>query len=379
MIRDIAHINIPDFPIETARVIDSGLRERPVVIASGNSSRSVITCSSMEARNEGVKTGMYLSQALQYCRALNILQPEPKLYQAALKSVAKLISNYSPTIEISSPGHLYFDISGTKNLFGNGEDLIARIQKELKLELSLKGALGLASNKLVSRIASHVIKTNDILKIPQGKEARFIAPIYVIHLPVNENIEKQLIELLNITVIGQITNIPIANLTRVFGKFGNMLFDQARGIDNSPVIPKETKLEVSEEITLPEDTNHLDEIAHYMKEITDKVGEKLRNNSYGANELSLTISYSDGVEKKLKTRVNRAVDNFSMFEMLYKIFKKQEKRTRVKCLKISASNIVKVNYQMNIFKLAGREKRETLSYCIDDIRERFGNQLIRYA
>ena len=379
MMRDIAHINIPDFPIETARVVDSGLREKPVIVASGNSSRAVITCSSREARKEGVKTGMYLSQAMRYCRTLSILQPEPQLYQTALTSVTKLISNYSPTIELSSPGHLYLDISGTKRLFGNGEDLIARIQKEMKRELSLKGALGLASNKLVARIAAHVIDAKEILFIPRGTEAGFLAPIKVRHLPVNEDIGQQLIALLNINLIGQITTIPLANIIRVFGKHGFLLYDQAQGIDNTPVIPKEATLEVSEDMTLPEDTNHLDEVARYLKEITEKVGERLRNNGYGAKELALTISYSDGVEKRLKTRINCAVDNISMFEKLYTIFKKQEKRTRIRWLRISASNIVNVNYQTSIFKLAGREKREALSYCIDDIRERFGRQIIRCA
>ncbi len=379
MTRDIAHINIPDFPIETARVVDSGLREKPVIVASGNSSRAVITCSSIEARKEGVKTGMYLSQALRYCRTLSILQPEPQLYQAALTSITKLASNYSPAIELSSPGHLYLDISGTKRLFGNGEDLIARIQKEIKRELSLKGALGLAANKLVARIAAHVIDAKEILYIPRGTEAGFLAPIKVNHLPVNQDIGQQLIALLNINVIGQITTIPLANLTRVFGKHGLLLYDQAQGIDNTPVIPKEATLQVSEDMTLPEDTNRLDEVAHFLKEITEKVGERLRNNCYGARELTLTIHYSDGVKKEVRTRVNLAVDNISIFEKLFNIFKKLEKRTRISWLKITASNIVKVNHQMNVFKLAGREKREALSYCIDDIRERFGNQIIRCA
>jgi DNA polymerase-4 len=179
----VLHINISAFPIGVERAVDARLRARPVVIAGQGSGRGVVLAVSREAYLEGVLKGMPVAQAQKICGGLIIIPPNEPLYRQAAEAVADHLRSYSPLIEQWRAGHMFVDLTGTRRLLGLAVDTAARIQRELRERFSLRNSVGVAGNKLVSRVASRVIRPRGVCDIFPGGEAAFLAPLEIQVLP----------------------------------------------------------------------------------------------------------------------------------------------------------------------------------------------------
>jgi len=181
--RQIIHLTVTAFPIAVERVIHPEWRFRPVVIAPPGSVRSVVTALSSEARDSGVRIGMALARAMKYCRNLVVLPPNEPLYARASRAIYRVLEEFSPVLEPSGYGHAYLDITGTIRLFGPARDTAWNAQKEIRRQLRLDASLGVASNKMVSKIASEVTRPSGLQDVPCGDESSFLSPLPVRWLP----------------------------------------------------------------------------------------------------------------------------------------------------------------------------------------------------
>lgn len=382
MDRQVVHINVAEFPVAVERVIDRSLRTRPVAVASGQGPRAVIASVSPEAKAEGVHRGMRVAAAHKYCRSLRVLPPNPQLYRRANDALLCLTSAYCPLVEPTRPGHLFLDITGTHRLFGPALDMSAGIQREIAARLRLGAAVGLACNKLVSRIAAHSIPPVNLHDVPTGNEAVFLAPFPLRRLPAVRTVSHtEMFELLNLNTIGQMAAVALHQLIGAFGQRGYVLHEQAMGIDNTPVLPPETKPFIAEQRTLSQDSNCLDELADYLRSMTEQVGMQLRRKSTGAKTLKLTLRYSDGetVTRQRRTKFP-ASDNTTLFGKLYGLLTGLNRRTRIQWMQITALDIVQAAQQLYLFPpKEGENGRHALSATMDAVRSRFGNKAIQYA
>src|SRR2546428_752177 len=162
MDRAILHLDIPAFPIAAERVVTPRLRDRPVVVAPSSSTRAPVLVSSLEARRAGVFRGMPLARAVRICRALTVPPPNEPLTRRASEAILKILSCYSPLLEPAGPGHVFLDMTGTRRLFGEAVNSADRIQREVRERLQLASTLGVASNKLVSRVAAPGIRADPL-------------------------------------------------------------------------------------------------------------------------------------------------------------------------------------------------------------------------
>ncbi len=158
--RSIVHLNVADFAVAVERVVDSRLRDRPVIIAPQGASRAMVYDMSEEAYQAGVRKGMALRRAQRLCgRGAEILPPHPDRYERAMQAFFKHTLPYSPRIEAEErTGHLFVDLTGTGRLFGPPPDVAWRIRKTVKTDLSLDPIWSVAPNKLVAKVASRVVK-----------------------------------------------------------------------------------------------------------------------------------------------------------------------------------------------------------------------------
>ncbi|MCJ7813320.1 hypothetical protein MUP95_08415, partial [bacterium] len=188
MNRNIVHLRIDGFPVAVERLRDTSLKEKPVVVCSRHSPRSLISSSSREARREGVWEGLPLTKALQHCRRLIVLPPDERLYRQTENQVIHLLERYSPLVESGHWGRFYMDMTGTARLFGNVQNSAFRIQREVFTSIGLRNTLGAGSNKLVSSIAARVVESHgDLYAVPFGSEASFLAPLRAKILPAVHN------------------------------------------------------------------------------------------------------------------------------------------------------------------------------------------------
>lgn len=382
--RHIIHLHIPTFSIAVARVCQPGLRDRPVAVAPPQSERSLIVSVSPEARNEGVFKGMPLSRAIKLCPGLTVLPPNSRLTEKASHALAELASQYTPIWEPSRPGHIYMDITGTERLWGKAKDTAYHLGEEIKGRLHLSGTVGVAGNKMVSNIASRIMPSGGVLDVDHGREALFMAPLKVNLLPgIGHTRQKILLEELSIIRVRELAALDMGNLKLIFGRQAYLIHQRAIGIDPSPVCPSPMKPMVAEKITFPLDDNDDHKLLGALYTLVERCSYRFRKRALFPRKAALLIRYSDQVEAKgqLKLPCMSSLD-LDLYEPLEKLFLKTcNRRVRVRFMRIWFWEFSHPTPQLSLFHAPspGAKKRAKLTQALDRIRERHGEEAIKYG
>ena len=384
MTRHIIHIHISAFAIALERANRPELRGRPVVVAPHGSERAVILSESTEARREGIFKGMALSSAVKFCPELIVLPPNPCLIEKGTRLLAGMASRYTPIWEPSRPGHLYMDITGTERLWGRAKDTACRIRNEIKVRLSLYGTIGVAGNKMVSSIASRVKPSEGIFDVDHGREPAFIAPLRVDLLPgVGHVRRRMLLEELNISLIREVAVLDVNSLKLIFGRYAWVIHERSMGIDPTPVNPPLLKPEVSESITLPSDENDDRKLLGVIYSLVEKCSQRLRRNGMIPGRASLILRYSDQMEVSRQVGLSRGSltdsDLYAVMEQLF--FKIYQRRTCIRFIRVRFSDLSLPSPQLSLFPPYSddKEKEDRITLALDCIRERYGDELIKYG
>jgi DNA polymerase IV len=381
MEREIIHIDIAAFAVAVERVIHPVLRGHPVVVAPIGASRSVVTALSREAWEAGIRKGMVLAKAVRYCPDVTILPPNEPLYTRASRAISRILQEFSPVLEPSGYGHTYLDITGTGRLFGPPRDTAWRAQKEIQRQLRLDASLGVATNKMVSRIASEVSKPLGLQDVRPGDEPSFLSPLPVRLLPgVGPQTQASLNEL-NIRIIRDIVQMKLEHLTLAFGRLGLMLFQCARGIDNTPVYPERALPAMEQEKVLAEDSNDYALLKNALFELCDRAGEQLRAEGQRAGRLELRVRYSDyresGAKAPLAPPLQSAAILYARCEPL--MDRVLSRRTRVRSLHLRLTNLTHGSVQLELFSDPRPVKQARLESALDALRKRYGTGVLKRA
>jgi len=272
-------------------------------------------------------------------------------------------------------------MTGTTRLFGVTKDAAAKIKREMQSRLYLESSLGVASNKLVSKIASTVIKPVGLQDVEIGDEKKFVAPLTTSYLPhINQQIRDQLLEF-NIQFIREIAEIPLRHLTVAFGRLGLWLHQAANGIDSTPVRAPQAMPNIFEEQTLAEDSNDFLYLRSVLHRLVEKAALQLRQSGRTAKKFSLEIFYSDQKsafgQQKMSAASNLTNELFLPLESLF--WKILTRRTRVRKLSVRFFQLAPAARQLSLFKTATDTKTQHLSPALDEIRSKFGHNAIQLA
>jgi DNA polymerase-4 len=371
--RQIIHLTIGSFPIAVERVVNSELRGRPVVVALPGSARSVVLALSSEAWDSGVRKGMVLSKATKYCRNVIVLPPNEPLYGRASRAIYRVLEEYSPLLEPSGYGHAYLDITGSIRLFGPARDTAWNAQQEIHRQLRLEASLGIASNKMVSRIASEAIPSSGLQDVPYGNESSFLAPLPVRTLPGVGFQTERLMEELNLRIIRDIAATRLEHLTLAFGRSGLTLHQHALGIDNTPVRPARAVPAVDCEETLGEDSNEYDQLKRVLFRVCDQAGKELRRKKQCAGRMHLLVRFTDQQEKE---RILKIIPPAQSSAVLYAralpaLNLILNRRTRVRSLHLRLTDLSTGLVQMDLFANPLIERQSRLESALDQLHRRW--------
>jgi DNA polymerase-4 len=378
MEREIVYVTIPGFPVAVERVIHPDLRGRPVVVAPLGPARSVVTGLSSEAWSAGIRKGMALAKAMRYCRSTIVLPPNEPLYLRASRAIIKVLESFSPVIEPSGHGHAYLDITGTGRLFGPPRDTAWRAQKEIRRQLHLDTSFGVASNKMVSKIASDVTRPSGLQDVPHGDEPSFLSPLPVRLLPgIGPQTEGQL-EDLNIRIIRDIAAMKPEHLALAFGRLGFVLHQRALGIDSTPVHPKRAVPALEQEKVLPDDSNDYELLKKALADICERAGRQLRDTKQRAGRMELHIRYADYEEDGRTLKIappgqSSAVLYARALTALDLILKR---RTRVRSMHLRLTDLSFGSVQLELFADPKPERRLRLEIALDGLRHRYGESVV---
>jgi len=211
--RSIIHLNVADFAVAVERVVNSALHDQPVIVAPLQAARAAVYDMSEEAYGDGVRKGMLLRQATRLCRSARILAPRLDLYRRAMNAFVGEARAYSPVVEYGAEdGHLFLDVTGTHRLFGTAPDVGWRLRKQVRDKLRIDPIWSLAANKLVSKVASRLVKPLGEYIVGSGEEELFLAPLPLHLLPGVATAEMQRLLEFNIRKIGQLASLNRSHL-----------------------------------------------------------------------------------------------------------------------------------------------------------------------
>lgn len=403
MDRSILHVDVPAFPIAVERVLAPGLRDRPVIVAPSGGPRATILAASPEAARDGVRAGMPVRAAARRCPGVVLLPVNELLYQRAAAAITALLHAYSPLVEPSAHGQSYLDLTGTGRLFGHAADVAARIRREIAGRLRLPATVGVATNKLVSRVAARVIRPDGLCDIFPGGEAPFLEPLPIGFLPGAAGSKARAqFEDLGISRIGDLLHLSPTQINIAFGRSGRRLHRQASGIDDSPVRPPESCRAVTEQATLAEDSNARAVLQRTLWHLCERAGARLRRLGATPRRLRLTVRFSDAVTTTGSALLPApTAAELPMFAAAQALFDRVlSRRVCVRTITLAGFDFVRDSRQLTLFDpqefdapaaggpgeydpAQGGGRRigaaETLAGAIDRIRGRFGAESILWG
>ena len=374
----ILHLAIPRFPIAVARVARPELRERPVAIAPAHSDRALLVAASAEAEQDGVWPGMPLHRALRRCPRLQLLLPDPVLLGRASQALERLVGDYTPVWEPAGGGRLFLDLSGSSRLLGPGRDAAARLDRDIRQRFRLDGQVGVAGNKLVSRIAAGYLHRPGVCDVFPGSEGAFIAPLPITLLPgIGHKRQRTLLDELNLRQISELARLDLPQLAPVVGPFAPLLYQRARGIDFSPVTPRRTQPRISAGSILPRSTNSELLLQAELCRQVEECGLLLRQRRLSCQKLQLCLDYIDGVNhcRTLQLTPPTCDDSILLIAADSLLQTCRERRTQVRAMRFDCLELLSPT-QLSLFD-APRSRHSMLQEGLDQLRSKYGLQIVQ--
>jgi DNA polymerase IV len=384
MDRAIIHLNVADFAVAVERMVDSRLKDRPVIIAPEGAARSTVYDMSNEAFLAGVRKAMPLKQALRLCNDACVLPPHQDRYERAMKAFLKHALVYSPLTETGEgDGHIFIDVTGSCRLFGPPMDMAWRLRKQIHKNLGFDPIWSVAPNKLVAKVATRLVKPTGEYIVAAGEEKDFLAilPLYLI--PGIEKDDLLLFTEFDFINVSQVLSLNLKQLQVLFGNRSKFLYETVRGIDFSPVLPVGTKVpKVLLDHVFGDDTNDISKVESILYRLVEIAGKQLRQQRLAARQLALSIDYSDGLRCIRQKKANPPTANdMALFDLARKVLDLVWfRRVRIRHIRMICDRLIfPPAQQLEIFSEGFEKNRRRISLmeAIDSIRNRFGDHAIR--
>jgi len=367
--RHIAHFDLDAFFVSVECLKDSRLKGRPLIVG-GAGDRGVVAACSYEARKFGIHSAMPIKLARRLCPDVMIIRGDMESYSKYSRLVTDILQDDTPLFEKASIDEFYIDMTGMDKYHGC-RLFVEKLQTKVLKESGLPVSYGLASNKLISKVATNEVKPNGQIEIPFGQEKNFLAPLKVGKLPgVGQETAAKLIRR-GVETVRTLAAIPIEMMETLFGKPGIDLWRKANGLDDSPVIPYREQKSISTERTFQTDTIDLKFLHAELVRMTESIGFELRaqNKLTGCVTVKLRYSNFDTVVRQKTVDYTNA--DLVLLNTAQEIFEKlYDRRMLIRLLGIRFTKLVPGNYQIKLYE--DTQEMINLYQSIDSIKRRFG-------
>jgi len=251
-LRKIVHIDMDAFYASVEQRDDPQLRGKPVIVAwRGN--RSVVCAASYEARKFGVRSAMPAVRAERLCPTAVFLPPDFPRYRAVSRQVHEIFRRHTDLIEPLSLDEAYLDVSENKTGLSTATLVARTIREQIRKELHLTASAGVAPNKFLAKIASDWKKPDGLFVIQPEEVDGFLLPLPVGRLPGVGKVTEEKLKSLDVCTIADLRRIDLPILESRFGRYGVRLYELARGIDETQVVPDRPTQSISAEDTFERD------------------------------------------------------------------------------------------------------------------------------
>ena len=374
--RTVVHWDGDRFFASIEQASDRRLRGRPVVV--GGERRGVVLSASAEARRFGIRPGWPTSRARRAVPPLIVLPAHFDLYERFFDQIVGLCRETTPLVEPSSVGSAWLDLTGTgRALHQRPEEVVARLRGTVWEWLRLSISAGIATNKLVARIAARVRKPASQLTVAAGGERAFLAPLPIAWLPGMEGQAIQSMELAGIRTCEQLAAAPVDALAVILGRNALRLQRRAQGISEEPVGRKKAaEPGWSERIEFAEDVWDEAFLQLALRRMGEQLMAQVRAAGSEVRRVTLELVYTDREESRRSHDFPEPVAlDTEVFPALPQLLAAAwGRRVRLRALALKAGRVYRPAPQMELFTAVAprREYEAKLAATIDRLRRLHG-------
>ena len=389
MERQILHVDVNNaflswlavYMLKNNETLD--IRTIPAIIGGDEESRKgIVLAKSMKAKACGIVTGEPIYQARKKCPGLRIFKGNFKIYREYSNKLYSLLLEYTDKIERFSIDECFLDMTeylGTDTLYDKAVEINKRVREELGFTVNV----GVANNKLLAKMASDFTKPDKIHTLYNTE-----IPTKMWNLPVSElfSIGRRTVPKLNmlgIKTIGDLAHFDRSILIKKFGKYGNLIWEYANGIDNSEVkyIPEKPKC-IGNEITLPEDICKNQKLEEVLLALSEQVAYRLRRHGMLANSVSVQLKTKDFQNSSHQGKLDFTTSNT---KLIYKKAKQllnemHSEDTFIRLIGVRVDNLVESDeVQLSLFNDETEEKRNKIDSVMDELKNKYGYNAVTLA
>jgi DNA polymerase-4 len=380
--RKILHLDLDAFFCAVEERLNPELKGKAFAVGGTPEGRGVVTSCSYAARRFGIRSAMPMFRAIRIYPELIIVHSHFEEYSKASRQVMEILRNLTPLFEQVSIDEAFLDVT---DLPESARQIAVDLQVKIFRELSLPCSIGIATNKLSAKIATNIGKTRNkgmsapmaILEVPPGEEEKFLAP-----LPIDEMLgigpkTAEQIKKMGIFSIGDVVKIAEEKLVNNLGKFGHVLEQHARGIDDRPIAEGDEIKSISSETTFFDDVADEKELINTLLKLSVKIGYRLRKKSLSGFTVRLKIRWPNFQTHTRQLTLLQPTNQDSIIVELVKtlFYQVWKKGLKVRLIGVGVSQLTGHFQQLSLFDHKN-EKEQRLLRAVDELHQKFGEKSI---
>ena len=355
------------------------LKGKPIAV-TGAGERTVITTSSYEARQYGVKTGMTPREAKKLCPHIIFVTGRNRRYAETCEKLETICDRFTPDRETYSIDEIFLDITGSHHLFGGPEEMARTIKETVKEELGINCTIGIGPNIPIAKLASDLAKPNGLKWIKKEMVASVLETLPVKKLwGIGPHTEEKL-RAMGIKTCGELGTAPLSLLIKKFGVFGSQLKAMGSGILDRPLEPADSDPKsIGHSRTFEKDLWKREDIEPQLLSLSEMVGRRARRYGYKGKKVTLTVRYADFKTFTRQTTIPDCTnDTGEIYRTALSLFDGIHLTTSIRLLGVSLSSFGK-NEQLALFEEPHRKDRDALLKAMDRVNDKFGENKITWA
>ncbi len=394
--RHILHIDADAFFASVEQVLNPKLKGKAVLVGGPSGTRGIVSAASYEARKFGIHAGMAMYLARRKCPSGIVVNGNFEAYRKFSRQFYKILLQYTPDVEMASIDEAYVDITGCAEMQKLDYPEIARkILEDIYKKSGLSISCGMASSKIVAKVASSQNKPHKLTIVPYGREAKFLAPLPLKALPGIGPRTYAWLEAQGLKKIEDLARLTVGEVMEKFGVQAIPLWKHCLGIDNSPVISAHAlPKSISKEHTFYEKNPDKNTALKYLKELAGIVFEKLRAHRLRARTVFVKIRYKNAVVSggEISDQSRKAIFtdfgfqknlefptslDMKLFPVMRELFLQNlDSRESLRLIGIGVSNLFQ-NYNLSLFENDDDEQK--LFFGIDAMKKLYGEESVRFG
>ncbi|GAB6057920.1 DNA polymerase IV [Desulfonatronum parangueonense] len=367
----ILHVDMDAFFASVEQLDRPELRGKPVIV--GGSERGVVSACSYEARRYGIHSAMPMFKAKRLCPHGVFVPGRMRRYSEASRSVMAVLERFSPLVEQASVDEAYLDVTGQERIFGPPEQLGADLKRAVLDATGLRCSVGMAPVKFLAKIASDQDKPDGLFILRPDQVEAFLNQLPISKIPGVGPRAVEKLALFRIRTAGDVQRFSQEFWRERFGKWGELLYDRARGIDPRRVVREYEAKSEGAENTFAEDTEDREELKRWLLDQAERVGRRLRRDGHKGRTVTLKLKYSDFKSITRSRTLGEATNSTRViFESAASLLDNEKLARKVRLIGLSVSNFSSGQSQLSLFQPKENRVDETLDRTLDAIRDKFG-------